>query len=203
MGLAQHYGVPTQLLDWTLDIFIAAYFAGESALNSGPEEHMVVWAFYFPAFGKQDEASRLFDPVSIVTPPKATNTNLKAQRGVFTLLNFFYAREFTDDYTEQYYGRDKFWEDLMECEMPGNSTISMGNYPPLDMLFENLSEMKISLPPKKKDLIRSSVFQKFTLPASEAKPLLNLLAKYDITPSSIYPGYHRIVSDIEIENSWK
>jgi len=201
MALTQHYKIPTQLLDWTLNAFIAAFFAGEAALDNDPSERLVVWAFYFPALGKQDESSRLFDPISIITAPKATNTNLKAQQGVFTLLNFFYAREFSSEYTDQYYGGDKFWQDLQECEMPGNSNISKGNYPPLDVLFEKLAQMEIPLPPKKKELIRSCIFQKFTLPALEASRLLNLLAKYDVAPSTIYPGYHSIVSDIQMKNA--
>jgi hypothetical protein len=40
------------------------------------------------------------------------------------------------------------------------------------------------------------------LPISEAYTLLDLLAKLDITPSAIYPGYQSIVSDMQLQKIW-
>lgn len=52
-------------------------------------------------------------------------------------------------------------------------------------------------------LIVDCKLQKFTLPVSQADRLLYYLAKLDITPSFIYPGYHSIIRDIEMENLWR
>lgn len=173
-ALAQHYGIPTRLLDWTRQSFIAAFFAAESALKVDKTDSLlVVWAFLFPLFGKHDDISKDTDPVHVVTAPSATNPNLKAQQGVFTLLNRLYTKESEGDYPSM----DKFLEDLAHKADPEHSD------------------------PDK--LIVGLKLRKFTLPVSEASKLLYLLAKLDITPSAIYPGYHSIVSDMQIQNTWE
>jgi hypothetical protein len=46
LALAQHYGVPTRMLDWSLDPYVAAYFAAVSAAmaDSTVGGDLVVWA---------------------------------------------------------------------------------------------------------------------------------------------------------------
>jgi len=182
MALAQHYGVPTRLLDWTRQPFIAAFFAAEGAINQNRERRnsskigenseacrLVVWAFYFPALGKQDVIDRLNDPiVRVVTPPSATNPNLKAQQGVFTLLGRRYTAE------------------------------TKGDYLPMEQVLENEARKIVNTDDHRQSLILGCELRKFTLPTSEAFDLLYLLAKLDITPSAIYPGYHNIVRDLEL-----
>jgi len=175
-ALAQHYGIPTRLLDWTRQSYIAAFFAAENALKINkpdPSSLLVVWAFLFPLFGKHDDISKDTDPVHVVTAPSATNPNLKAQQGVFTLLNRFYTKE------------------------------AEGEYPPMDSLLEGLANKADPEHSDADKLIIGLKLRKFTLPISEASKLLNLLAKLDITPSVIYPGYHSIVSDIQMQNTWE
>lgn len=110
------------------------------------------------------------DPIRIVTAPSATNPNLKAQQGIFTLLHPFYTGE------------------------------AEGNYLPMDQVLEEVANGPEA--EKYDKLIVSCILRKFTLPVSEATQLLYLLAKLDVTTSSVYPGYHSIIRDIEIENLW-
>jgi hypothetical protein len=90
LGLAQHYGVPTRLLDWSEHPFKAAYFCLSKDVLSGKavgSGRMAVWAlrglqlYTFPILSRIAGET----PVTIVTVPHADNPNLHAQQGVFTL----------------------------------------------------------------------------------------------------------------------
>ena len=68
-----------------------------------------------------------------------------------------------------------------------------------------LEEKAANADPDNSDLDKVIVrcrLRKFTLPASESMHLLYLLAKVDITPSTIYPGYKSIVEDLRMRNAF-
>jgi len=80
-ALAQHYGIPTRLLDWTYDLYVALYFATRGALKK--DGRLVVWAlnkerltFLKPTVNRVD--------IDFITPHYAGNPNLNAQKGLFT-----------------------------------------------------------------------------------------------------------------------
>lgn len=177
IALAQHYGLPTRLLDWTRQSFIAAFFAAESALaqlqSDILNDKMVVWAMHFPKLGKHDAIESETEPLRIITAPSSTNPNLKAQQGVFTYLHRHYSEEANGKY------------------------IPLENY-----LISTITEYKnkpLSERIGTRAYIAECKLRKFTLPASEATELLRLLAKWDVTPSAIYPGYQNIVTDLQMK----
>lgn len=99
-ALAQHYGIPTRLLDWTASIKTAMYFAiadfikpipaqkrieqqKQYLLNDGKiiEEYCEIWALDTKVIVAQENKL----PLKLIRPPYHDNPNLAAQEGVFTL----------------------------------------------------------------------------------------------------------------------
>jgi hypothetical protein len=88
LALAQHYGVRTRLLDWTRRLPVAAYFAAKaSALEADEKGDLAVWAIRqeFVARGFPPQAPAQLPRVQLVTAPLASNPNMAAQAGLFTL----------------------------------------------------------------------------------------------------------------------
>lgn len=80
-ALAQHYGLPTRLLDWSYDPFVAAHFALKGAI--GRAGNLAVWCLNAGKIADEVNFDAQF-PVKIITPPYFDNENLSAQKGLFT-----------------------------------------------------------------------------------------------------------------------
>lgn len=92
ISLAQHYGLPTCALDWSYDYKVALYFAVKNILKDDDAD-CVLWAFNYKYFEKYSTfvveeglKSQNEPQLRFYRPRYYNNSNLKAQKGLFTFL---------------------------------------------------------------------------------------------------------------------
>jgi hypothetical protein len=180
-ALAQHYGLPTRLLDWSHDFFTALYFASKGAVQTyykKKSEHdkkedfknfekefikdyIVIWALHKGnSLFKKDHENHL--PILLVRPLYHRNPNLAAQTGIFT----HYQTE---------------WQSINDSKI---NRIKV-DVTPLDERIKAIK--KVDAP----------VLYKFTLPITQAKMALKNLQNMGIDASKFFPGVEGAVKATE------
>lgn len=167
-GLAQHYGVPTRLLDWTYDPLVAAFFASSSATNDSGD--LCVWMFCQTELVSL-ELTQSSCPLVFTQPHYDGNPNLAAQRGLFT------------------HWKTKLDSPITLPEKERLRTFQVLDYRSLDeQIHSYFKDIDKGCPP--------GVFKKLILPRSEMVELAHLLRAMRYGPARIFPGYEGVAKEL-------
>lgn len=167
-AIAQHHGVPTRLLDWTYDPFVAAFFASKPSQEV--EGDLCIWGLNARTIGMLENIGTEF-PLKLVNTHYGGNPNLAAQSGLFT-----------------------HWA----SNVPGVNSIASGEIKelprvdrrPLDALLESFLSGWTNN-------VSENMFVKLILPKSQSIELACLLRGFNYGPAKIFPGYEGVAMELK------
>ena len=166
-ALAQHYGVPTRLLDWTYDLYVALHFGFMDAI--GKDGYLAIWAlnkehlsFLKPTVNQVN--------VEFIAPHYASNPNLSAQQGLFSHWPIAVPS----------------MQSMAKSLLPGTAQARLVDRRPLDELIEG----------QLRDAPERNIFAKFVLPCSEAASGCKILETLGYGAAHMFPGYGGVAKQI-------
>lgn len=185
ISLAQHYGLPTRALDWSYDYKIALYFAVEDALKKDSKD-CALWAFNYKFFEDKYGVDKYYYEIpklEIYRPEYNSNSNLNAQKGLFT----FWSCTSDDDLLD-----DTSFDERIMDELINNTRID--KYDPTKTKYHKIEGYEGFIIPE-----NIKIFHKFIIPFKLKVDILKELYAEGYTNEFIYPSYRGVVDSIRNE----
>ncbi|HBR1650053.1 FRG domain-containing protein [Klebsiella pneumoniae] len=179
-ALAQHYGIPTRLMDWTHDALTACFFACTSEVES--KEDLCVWAMnanWITLLKKSGKVNR----INFFTPNYKNNDNVTAQKGLFTYCSSILKRNI--------FPREVFLLPREQRDIILGQKDKVDIRPLDEVVFDELTSSSNT------NLGDEPFFIKVTLPNSQRMELYRMLILMGYDYPRIYPGYHGIANHLD------
>lgn len=135
LALAQHYGYPTDLLDWSYSSLIACYFAasGVSERNLDLNKSMAIWVFDLEKKHILNSHNKI--NFEVIDVPRSLNLNISSQQGCFTLVRQNISRNSSLTYSGKRVNEVKLLSDLMaEKKQNGLLKLTLSNKHIIELL---------------------------------------------------------------------
>lgn len=112
-ALAQHYGLPTRLIDWSRDIYTSLYFASSGALyaSNDKSQFMVLYVLDTYTIDYLRVSNKI--PIRLIVPEHYKNPNVNFQRGVLSAWEYKSKQPLEEDANSSYVNRQSL-ETLMQ-----------------------------------------------------------------------------------------
>ncbi|MGE1061209.1 FRG domain-containing protein [Megasphaera paucivorans] len=176
VALAQHYGLPTRMLDWTFDVRVAAYFATLKNLKKRTNRSYVIWALNTAEIGtlryKKIKTQQDTIPLEFVVPQYSQNPNICAQKGILTTWRLNLC---TDE------GKESYENELRDT-----------NNAALEKLISDYCKNSFNDDDWKgivKKMDNEAVLYKFIFPSEDINSTLRFLREQDYLTAHLFPGY--------------